>query len=115
MAVTYRDTQYLVITNKESSKPGLDADLVVLDHAGNISQAWKFGEKGFDVVESQTPIKQPVTKLFVTRMESVPFGERFTLSDSAFKLANVNTPVRVLKVHRLSFAFNVDNNQGLEA
>lgn len=68
----------------------------------------KFGKIVFDVVESQSPIKQPVTKLSMTRGGIVPFGERFILLDSTFKLANVNTPpAGVLKAHRLSFASNV--------
>jgi len=100
--VTSHPAKLLGIENKKGFlAPGHDADLVVLDDAGNVYQTWKFGEKVFDV-EAPVQVKQEVPeqggkKVAVPRRESVPFGERFTVTDP-LKLAKVASPSHV-KVH----------------
>lgn len=87
----------LGISDKKGAlTPGLDADLVVLDDVGNVYQTWKFGEKVFDVNGSVIPVKQEVKSAVVSKKESIPFGERFTISGSSLQLTNVaSTGVRV--------------------
>jgi adenine deaminase len=75
--VTAHPAALLGITDKKGSlNPGLDADLVVLDDAGNLYQTWKFGEKVFDVERPVKDEKQEAKKV-APRKESIPFGERY--------------------------------------
>ena len=101
--VTSHPAKLLGITDRKGSlKPGLDADLVVLDDAGNVHQVWKFGEKVFDVAEQVGRDKPEVKKVSEPKRErdSVPFGERFTVLEPSLKVANVTSPVPgIVKVH----------------
>jgi len=98
--VTAHPAALLGISEKKGSlRPGLDADLVVIDDAGNLYQTWKFGEKVHDVNEPKVQIKQELKKVSVPRRESIPFGERFTtVSDTVSELVRVVSPSGV-KVH----------------
>ena len=99
--VTSHPAKLLGITDKKGAlTPGLDADLVVVDDAGNLFQTWKFGEKVFDVDDPVGSVKQEFKKVPAPgRQENVPFGERFTIPESAsLKLANVTSPSGV-KLH----------------
>lgn len=83
---------------KGSLRPGLDADLVVLDDVGNLYQTWKFGAKVYDVSEPEIVAKTDTRKVATPRRENVPFGERFTIADTISELARVVSPSG-LKVH----------------
>jgi adenine deaminase len=83
---------------KGALRPGLDADLVVVDDAGKVYQTWKFGEKVYDVAEPQVAVTQETKKVVVRRRDSIPFGERYTVPDAPLKLARVTSPTGV-KVH----------------
>lgn len=98
--VTSHPAALLGISDKKGSlRPGLDADLVVLDDAGNLFQTWKFGEKVYDVSEPQVAVKQEIKRaVAVPRRENIPFGERFTVPDTVSELARVVSPSGV-KVH----------------
>lgn len=102
--VTAHPADLLGITDKKGSlKHGLDADLVILDDAGEVHQTWKFGEKVFDVAEPEVKITEekeewiPLTKVRSPPSELLnPFGERFTRTETP--LAKVTSPGGV-KVH----------------
>jgi adenine deaminase len=94
--VTAHPAALLNITDKKGSlNPGLDADLVVLDDAGNVYQTWKFGEKVFDVERPVKDEKQEAKKV-APRKESIPFGERYTVMETP-KLVNVTS--NEIRVH----------------
>ena len=104
--VTSHPADLLGITDKKGFlKPGLDADLVVLDDAGNVHQTWKYGEKVFDVAGPETVAKEDKEEKRVeaasTRFSPpealTPFGERFTRAEPS-PLVRVTSPTGV-KVH----------------
>jgi hypothetical protein len=80
-------------------KPGLDADLVVVDDEGNLFQTWKFGEKVFDIEEEEEAVveeedeaialKQPQQRpkrLSLAHIEqfkeAISYGEMFAHPDT---------------------------------
>ena len=94
--VTIHPAKLLGIADKKGAlTPGHDADLVVLDDAGNVCQTWKFGVKVFDATEVETAasgLKQEIKKMTAAKTENVPFGERFTVPGGGLK---ISTGVRV--------------------
>lgn len=91
--MTAHPAALLGISDKKGSlRPGLDADLVVLDDTGNLYQTWKFGEKVFDISEPEIVAKTETKKVAVPRRESVPFGERFTVPETVSELVRVISP-----------------------
>jgi predicted amidohydrolase YtcJ len=101
--VTAHPAELLGISNKKGSlRYGLDADLVILDDAGNVFQTWKFGEKVYDVAEPEkTTTEEKEEKVPLTKVRSppsellTPFGERYTRSESPLRVISPNG----LKVH----------------
>jgi adenine deaminase len=88
--VTTHPAKLLGITDKKGGlSAGLDADLVVLDDAGNLYQTWKFGEKVFDANDPVPAFKEEIKKSTASKRENVPFGERFTVPDTSLNLVKV--------------------------
>jgi adenine deaminase len=98
--VTTHPAKLLGIENEKGSlKPGLDADFVILDDAGNVHQTWKFGSKVFDaamdvrVNGTSHALEKPSTKtLPSSRVGVMPFGEEFLGPRAGLKII---TDVRV--------------------
>jgi adenine deaminase len=100
--VTAHPAKLLGITDKKGGlSPGLDADLVILDDAGNVHQTWKFGEKVFDVDEPVVNLKvaKEAKRVVAPRKENPPFGERFTIPDTTLEIARVTSPTGIVRVH----------------
>jgi adenine deaminase len=108
--VTSHPAKLLGITDQKGFlKPGLDADLAIVDDEGNLFQTWKFGEKVFDVEEVLeeeeavveedllTVPAQPAQKAKRPSLahigqfkEAISYGERFASPDSP--IARVTSP-----------------------
>jgi len=80
--------------------PGMDADLVVLDEAGNVSQTWKFGEKVFDASERviEHHVEQEVKRIKAPRKENEPI-HGYSAFEPFLELAKVTSPTGVVRVH----------------
>ena len=105
--VTAHPATLLGITDKKGFlKPGLDADLAIVDDEGNLFQTWKFGEKVFDVEEEEAAVEdeelltvptEPVSKAKRPSLahigqfkEAISYGERFATPDTP--IARVTSP-----------------------
>jgi len=99
--VTAHPAKLLGIADRKGGlTAGMDADLVVLDDAGDVCQTWKFGEKVFDVTDPivEPQMEQEIKKVKVPRKENEQ-----RLGYSAFEpfleLAKVTSPTGVVRVH----------------
>ena len=93
-SVTSHPATLLNLSDKKGFlKPGMDADLVILDTEGNVHQTWKFGEKIFDITDpvpteelpdsipSERKTVNAVKRLIAPRMESIGSQERYYRAD----------------------------------
>jgi len=105
--VTSHPAQLLGITDKKGFlKPGLDADLAIVDDEGNLYQTWKFGEKVFDFEDAEEAVldeeeiaapedvatkrKRPSLAHVESFNEAISYSERFVGPDTP--IARVTSP-----------------------
>jgi len=105
--VTSHPAHLLGITDKKGFlKPGLDADLAIIDDEGNLYQTWKFGGKVFDVEGAEEAVvdeedvavpakvvtkrKRPSLAHIGSFNEAISYSERFVGTDTP--VARVASP-----------------------